>query len=352
MNIVILKNDAVGDLVHSLDAINNIIINNENKKIIIFLSKYSKKFSFLIQSPKVEFKFLNYRLKILERIKLISFLKKNSIEKVYILAPKKFYYFLPLIFKKIKFYAICVNGINNYKRPSLFLRKFLHKYVINHRENIFKRESTKLIQKKLTSEKETEFNFNIKTNKSKVLENYLPNNYIYFHHKKKIFDELNWGFNELKVLFLEFEKYFDKIVLTKDIEGWKAESKAHGNKLENLGNDNFKKTFNTYDFKENKFYKNKSNVIFFDNIEGEDLFNVIKSSEKVIAFHGMMTNLGYLLDKPVLDLFHCKINNWNDYRSYRNSFYEFKPQSKNYDFIIPSKNIKKTLSKMKFSLKK
>ena len=58
MNIVILKNDAVGDLVHSLDAINNIIINNENKKIIIFLSKYSKKFSFLIQSPKVEFKFL------------------------------------------------------------------------------------------------------------------------------------------------------------------------------------------------------------------------------------------------------------------------------------------------------
>jgi len=346
MNIVILKNDAVGDLVHSLDAIHNITENNENKKITIFLSNLSKKFSFLIQSSKVEFKVLNYRLKIFERIKLILFLKKNKIEKVYILAPKNFYYFLPLIFRKIKFYAICVNSINNYKRPSLYLRKFLYKYEINHRENIFKRESTKLIQKKLTTKTENKFNFNIKINKSTILDKYLPKSYIYFHHKKKLFDELNWGLDELKVIFVEFEKYYDKIVLTKDIEGWRGDEKVK------LKNKDFKKTFNTYDFKTNQFHENRSNVMFFDNIEGENLFNVIKSSQKVVAFHGMMTNLGFLLNKPVLDLFHCKINNWNDYRSYRNSFYEFKPKSKNYDFTIPNKSIKKTLRKMKFSLKK
>ena len=93
-------------------------------------------------------------------------------------------------------------------------------------------------------------------------------------------------------------------------------------------------------------------ILFLDNIVGEDLLNVIKYSEKVIAFHGMMTNLGYILNKPVLDLFHCKINSWNDYQRYRNSFYEFKPKYNNYDFIIPKKDINKTINKLKFSLKK
>ena len=346
MHIVIFKNDAVGDLVHSLRAINNLTSANQNKKITIFLSNFSKKFSFLLRNPKVEIKTLNYRLKIIERIQLIFFLKNNDIKKVYILAPKKFYYYLPLIFKKIRFYAICINSINNYKRPSLYLRRFLYKYEINHRENIFKRESSQSIQKKLTSENDLEYNFNIKINKSKILNDYLPKKYIYFHHKKKIFDELGWGFVELKILLFEFSKYCDNIVLTKDIDGWRGEKSLPKD------NSDFKNKFDTYDFKTNIFTKNKSNILFFNNIEGEDLFNVIKLSDKVIAFHGMMTNLGYLLNKPVLDLFHCKINNWNDYRSYRNSFYEFKPKSKNYDFIIPKKNINKTLNKINFSLKK
>ena len=34
-HILIFKNDAVGDLVHSLHAINNIIKNNKDQKIII-----------------------------------------------------------------------------------------------------------------------------------------------------------------------------------------------------------------------------------------------------------------------------------------------------------------------------
>jgi ADP-heptose:LPS heptosyltransferase len=344
MNIVVFKNDAVGDLVHSLDAINNITSNDENKKITIFLSNFSRRFSFLIQSPKVEFRVLNYRLKIIERIKLIFFLKKNNIKKVYILSPKNFYYFLPLIFRKIKFYAICVNSVDNYKRPSLFLRKFLYKYEINHRENIFKRESTKLIQKRLTSDDDIKFNFNIRISRSKILNDYLPKKYIYFHHKKKLFNELKWNFEDLQILFSEFSKYCENIVLTKDIDGWRGDKKSENR------NDYFKKTFNTYDFRTNTFSKNKSNILFLDNIKGEDLFNVIKSSTKVVAFHGMMTNLAYLLNKPVLDLFHCKINNWDDYRSYRNSFYEFKPQSINYDFTIPKKNMEKTLKKIRFSL--
>ena len=168
---------------------------------------------------------------------------------------------------------------------------------------------------------------------------YLPDNYIFFHFKKKIFNELNWQFNDLQVLFHEFKKYCDNIIITKDIE---------------FDNNNvlFKKNFNSYDFKLKKFIDNKENILFFDNIVGEDLFNVIKYSQKIVAFHGMMTNLGSLLNRPVLDLYHCKISSWEDYRRYRNSFYEFKPIYNNYDFIIPKKDINKTISKIKFSLNK
>jgi len=47
-NIIIFKNDAVGDLVQSLDAINNIINHNKKTKITIYLSERSKNFLYKI----------------------------------------------------------------------------------------------------------------------------------------------------------------------------------------------------------------------------------------------------------------------------------------------------------------
>ena len=82
----------------------------------------------------------------------------------------------------------------------------------------------------------------------------------------------------------------------------------------------FKDNFNSYDFKTSKFIDNSNKVLFFDNIDGEDLYNVIRNSKKVIAFHGMMTNIASINHQNLLDLFHCNINNWDDYRNYRNSF--------------------------------
>ena len=66
--IIILKNDAVGDLVHSLNAIDNIISNHTDHKIIIYLSERSKKFSFLIKGKNIEFKFVRYRLGFIENL--------------------------------------------------------------------------------------------------------------------------------------------------------------------------------------------------------------------------------------------------------------------------------------------
>ncbi len=66
----------------------------------------------------------------------------------------------------------------------------------------------------------------------------------------------------------------------------------------------------------------------------------------------MVPSLASINKVPVLELFHCNIKNWNDYRNYRNAFYEFKPRYKGHDFIIPQKDIKKSLKKMNYSLKK
>ena len=97
---------------------------------------------------------------------------------------------------------------------------------------------------------------------------------------------------------------------------------------------------------------NDSKIYLYDNISGIDLFNVINRANKVVAFHGMMTNLASIEKKNVLDLFLCEINTIADFRRYKNALYEFKPSYDNYDFIVPSKDIDKTIRKMKFSLKK
>ena len=338
-HIVILKNDAVGDLVHSLPAIYSIVNNDKVTKITLFLSKQSKGFNFFFDNKKINIKIINNNLTILEKVKLFIFFILNQIDKVFILAPKEYFFYLPFFFRKIKFFAICINNINNYKRPKEFLRNYLFKYKINHRDAVFKRLPSADLQFSLCNEKNLEKkNFNFSPHISTKLKEKLPSNYIYFHVKKKITDELGWGINELKNLFNKFTDFYPKVILTKDNE-------IDENNLI------FKQNFNFFDLKTCEFINNKSKILFINNIEGKDLYNVIKFSKKVVAFHGMMTNLGSLEYKPVIDLFYCKISSWNDYRNYRNSFYEFKPKYKGYNFIIPSKDINRTLKKITFLLK-
>ena len=338
--IIIFKNDAVGDLVQSLDAINNIINHYGNNQILIYLSERSKNFNFLFNFNNVKVNILNYDLTILEKIKLLCSLLKDNIETVYILTPKKFYYYLPPIFKKIKFYALCINSKNNYKRPSNFLRKYLYKFVINERDKDFKRKSTMQLQRELTNDLAFSKKYKIFNIPSFECKN-LPDlkNYIYFHLKISNFNKLGWGINELKMIFDEFLKYKENIIFTRDIDKINSE-------------ENYEKLFNVINFDTNKISLNNTNIYLYDNIRGSDLYNIIRKANKVVAFHGMMTNLASIENRPVLDLFHCDIKSLDDYRRYKNALYEFKPSYKDYDFIVPSKNIKKTINKMKFSLKK
>jgi len=339
--IIIFKNDAVGDLVHSLHAINNIIANNKGKNIIIYLSERSKNFSFLINNKNITFKIINYDLSFIQKIQIFYFFLINEISEAYILTPKSFYFLLPPIFRKTKFYGLCINGRNNYKRPQEFLRKYLFKYVINNRSAMFKRDSTELIQHDLTKDINhinLQLKINITVELSDVLKKYLPKDYFYFHLKKQRLDELGWGINEVKLLLNEILKYSPNVVITKDIEI------DENSKI-------LKENFNSFDFKNNIYSNKNKKIIFFDNIDGKDIYNVIILSKKIVAFHGMMTSLGAINKKKILDLYHCNIKNLNDYRNYRNSFYEFKPSYKGYNFIIPNRDIKKSLRKMKFFFK-
>ena len=338
--IIIFKNDAVGDLVQSLQSINNVIKRYSENEIIIYLSERSKNFSFLLEKENINVKILNYDLSIGEKIQIFKFLLINDIDKIYILTPKNFYFYLPLFFRKIRFYGLCINSKNNYRRPVNFLRKFLYKFVINDRGTINKRKSTMDLQNELTKDNQYNQKYNIKTSLAiKYHDDLNIKNYIYFHLKLSNFKKLGWGYKELKIILNEFLKYTEKVIFTKDLE--------NNNNFKSYQND-----FNIIDFSNGEKKNNDSKIYLYDNISGIDLFNVINRADKVVAFHGMMTNLASINKNHVLDLFLCEINSFSDYKRYKNAFYEFKPVYKNYDFIIPSKDLNKTIRKMEFFLKK
>ena len=72
-HVVILKNDAVGDLVHSIPAIFNLIENKEVSKITLFLSNQSEQFIFFFKNKKVKIEIVNYNLNIFNKFKIIFF---------------------------------------------------------------------------------------------------------------------------------------------------------------------------------------------------------------------------------------------------------------------------------------
>ena len=62
----------------------------------------------------------------------------------------------------------------------------------------------------------------------------------------------------------------------------------------------------------------------------------------------MITSIGAIQNRPVLDLFNCTIKNKNDFYRTKNAFHEFKPKLNNYEFIIPRDNLPLTINKIKY----
>ncbi len=340
--IIIFKNDRTGDLITSLPAINSIIKRNTNKEIMIYLSEINFRMNFLFNYKNVTIKKINYKLTLINRIFIIFNFLTSKISEVYILRPKNFYFLLPIIFyfKSIKFYGFCLDGSNNYKRPIIFLRKFLTKFVINDRGTSKKRVSRIKLHLELAGLDNTEnfhkeeYNFKV----SSKLKEILPKDYLLIHYKKQIFNELGWGIDGLEKIINKILKFYPNIILINDIEP---------------GNDHliFKNKYKWYDLSNDSSHNKSSNVLYLPNISGLDMFNAIKFSKKTIAVHGTITLLGNLLNVPILDLFYCDIKNRDDFYRYKNAFHEWKPNDINYKFLIPNKNLNKTINKMLFYIK-
>ena len=237
MNIVVLKNDSIGDTIHSLPSINEILTKHSSDKIYFFLSKINKYTFFFFKKTNTYLKIFNYSLSINEKIKIFMFFLINKVDTAYILSPKNFFFYLPIIFRNTKFFAVCLNANKKKFRPAIYLRKYLYFYLVNDRTVEGKRESLKNLQLKLINKgklinNSNKLNLNILPDKKN---NFItPDKYIFFHFKKDIFDKLNWDINKTYNFLFELSNIYE-VLLTTDIEG---------NNYVNF----FKEKFNCYDF--------------------------------------------------------------------------------------------------------
>ncbi len=326
--VLIFKNDRTGDLFSSTKVINKILQKHKDQDILIYLSNINHKFSFLF--PNFNKKIYSMKLTFYEKIKIFFYLLFNNIETIYILTPKDFYYYLPIFFRKIKFYAITIKGIKN--RPKPYLLKFLHKYVVINRLNIQKRFSTYKIQESLI---ENFSEINHLNTKSILSHKFIyPNNYVYFHYKKNLFQNLlQWDFDKILQLIEFLNERFENVIFSSEIFDEKC-------------NDYFSSKFNTFDFNKKKEIKiNEKKVIFLKDIDGYDLFHAIKKSKKIISPEGIITHIAYYLKKPILSLLFFKLKDRRDFINQIISCKEWFPPD-NYEYTVLKKDFKKSLDKI------
>ena len=327
--ILILKNDRVGDLFNSLDAINWILHNNKNAKIEIVLSEISKNLSFLFKTKNVTVSYLPYHLNISNKLKLFVKILKNSFDSIYILSPKNFYYYLPLL-SKSKFYAITVKNSNR-SRPKKFLLKKLFKFVVNDRDNKKIGDSINSLTLELCSNSKISSSINVLNHKpilSFLFKNNLNlfSNFIHIHYKENIFYKNGWSTDKFLELIEILSKDY-KIILTSDF----GKFKYHEKLLNNLSHLDFDKSLNNINI--------NKNIHYLHNINTSDLFKLISISNIVISPHGAMTVMASYLKKKVIDIFDSNIN----IRAFR----EYKPNNLNYNFFI----IKPDFNKMLFKIR-
>ncbi len=326
--VLILKNDRTGDLFVSLRAINRIISKHTSDDISIYLSKVNHKFSFIF--PQIKKKIISMDLGILDKINVFLYVLFNKIDTIYILSPKNFYFYLPLFFRKIKFYAITIKSLKD--RPPPFLLKYLFKFEVLDRMIIKKRKSSYLVQESLV---EYTSNHNY-LNKTTITSHNLkyPNKFIFFHYKKKLFNELlNWDLNTVNELIYFLSNKFENICFSSELN-------------DNEINSFFVSKFNHYNFDDNKIINiNDKNILFLKNIDGSNLFDAVKKSTKIISPEGIITHMGHFLEKPTLALMYFHLKNRRDFINQVISCKEWFPPN-NYDYSVLKNDFNRSIEKI------
>jgi len=328
--ILILKNDRGGDLFSSLKTISS--LRNEYKDITIFLSEFNYGFKFLFDKFKT--KKINYNLSILNKIYIIIFLLRSNFHEIYILSPKNFYFYLPLVFRKINFYAVTVTG-NKRNRPPLYLRKFLKNYVeISNSKTKSELPARKQQLRLIKSDIKIDHNYDnlsipIMNQDQKDI---IPNKFIYLQFKKVFYEDFGWGLNEfLKIINLLLSNY-ENVLFSSDIE-------------KNDYNEYFYNNFSIIDLNNNKIIqRNNKKVFFLNQINSNNLFLIINAADISVTPHGLVTHMRYFFNKKSINLFNYQISNFN-YHSAKISFSIWYANMK-INFLFLKKDINKSLIKI------
>ncbi len=334
--VLVLKNDRAGDLFTSLSLISTLIRDEKNVKI--YLSEFNISFNFFFK--KIETKKINFNLNLIDKINILIDIFKNKYDKIYILTPKSFYFFLPFFFKNIKFYGIVYDGKNR-KRPNNFLRKFLYKYEVLYRNKLnkysYRQLQEKLLEKSTILDKKF-LNLTLPNVELKYLK-FIPNNYIFFQFRYKFFEDLNWDLNKFKIFVDFLKKKYENVLFCSDIEK---------NSKTNFYNNYFQKNYSTIDLNSNlKFDKAiNSNIFFLKDLSGIDMFYIIKKASLNIAKEGIVSHISFFHNVKCHNLFNFKLISKEDVRHQKISYSEW-CKGMNFKFTFLNDDLEKTIKKLK-----
>ena len=334
-NILILKNDRGGDLFTSLRLISS--LNIKNNKIKLYLSELNNGFAFLFKN--IEIIKIKYDLKINNRINIFLDIIKNKYDEIYILSPKTFYFILPIIFRKIKFFAIVYNGKKR-NRPNNFLRRFLFSYKVISRVNKKKNNYEDLQTKLLDDNIELDNNFknlSIPLISSK-LKSLLPRSFLFFQFRYLFFEDLKWNFTDLEKLFSAILTKHENILFSSDIEN-NSKSIKYINyfkeKYSLIDTNNYKINFNN----------NSKKIFFLENLSSKNFFLILKESQINLGKHGIISHISHFHSTKCHNLFNFKINNIDDFYHQKLSYSEWYSHM-SYKFSFLNNDINKTIRKI------
>ena len=104
--------------------------------------------------------------------------------------------------------------------------------------------------------------------------------------------------------------------------------------------------YNNYNFDlKKKNIINDKNIYFLKDVDGNNLFDAVKKSSKIISPEGIITHMGYYLKKSVLALMHFNLKDNKDFVSQIISCKEWFPPN-NYEYTVLKKNFKRSLEKL------
>ena len=329
--ILILKNDRGGDLINSIKSISSLLTKKNN--VTICLSRLNGGFAFLFKGAII--KIINGNLNIFNKLNIFYLILKNKYDEVYILTPKNFYYFLPIFFYKIKFFAITVDGTSR-NRPYKFLRKFLYRYITISRTVVNKKSSSDL-QLDLTSYNNV-IDIDLKNISPPKLDDYIKNNipvdFLFIQYKENFYDKINLNMENFDLLLNKLNQKHKYIIFSSDIEN-------------TLSNELFLKRYSFIDClkKDIQFNTIDPKIIYLHKINSENLFALIKNAKFILSPHGLLTHISKFYKKKSINLFNIIINNKNDVLHHKIAFSEWYKNS-NMKFLFLDSNINKSLKKI------